>query len=281
MAKTNSNPPKPQTGGNSNGGNVSKPVQPTIKLPRWLLFIPLFLIIFLLPSHHSLASTAALYMWANDGKVSGRTSGNVQMRNGVSRGMGFAAKVLNQFTSNAKAIFSFFQSNWNNLTDAQRLTWNGYTTFTSNRFAVLKKVTGKTAYSQLNINIANVQGTAIVDAPKLGNPAYTALSSLTADASAGTISLAYTTNSDGATTLFFATKPLNAGVYKPSNSSFRMFAEGDTSAAGPIALGTDYVSRFGVITSKAGSKIFLRVVVIDALTGHASIASQIDTYIVP
>lgn len=272
---------KPNTGGSSESGNIARPISPVIKLPRWLMFIPLFLIIFLLPKTATLGQMSYLYIFGNNGKQSGRQSGTVMNRNGTGRSMGFFAKVLNQFTAQAQAIFSFFNSNWNALTDAQRLTWLDYITYSSNRFAESKKVTGKSAYTQLNVNIANVQGTAITNAPKLGSPPYTALSSLSATASTGVINLGYVLNGDGATTLIWATKPLNAGVSKPSTSAFRMFAIGDTSAASPLVLTSSYSNRFGAITSKAGMRIFVRVVVVDATTGQTSIANQIDTVIAP
>ncbi|HMG14045.1 MAG TPA: hypothetical protein VK590_01290 [Saprospiraceae bacterium] len=277
MAKTNESP-KPSTGGDK--GNVTKPVKPRIKLPRFYLSIGLLVLLFLFPFTASASKLSVLYLWADDGKKSGRTSGNVQMRNGRARGMAFFATVLNQYTSAAKSVFAFFNSNWRNLSEPQRLSWLGYMTFVSDRFAKEVKVTGKTAYSQLNINIANVDGTAILLPPIVSAPRYTALNSVTADASAGTVSIDYVMNAEGGTTLIWATKPLSAGVSKPSKSAFRLVSVGDTSAASPLAFGADYVARFGAITSKAGEKIFIRFVVVDAASGLTSIASETQTIIV-
>ena len=278
MSKTVETPkPKPASG----TGNVTKPVRPTITLPRFLFPIIAFILLFFFPVTSTTAKTAMLVIGGDNKKWSGRASGNVYSRNGRIRGMAFFATVLNQFTSAAKAVFSFFNSNWSALTEAERIAWNGYETFTSNRFAESVKITGKTAYTQLNINIANVAGTAIVDPPSFSSPKYTALNSVTADASAGTVSIAYVINPVGGTTLVWATKPLSAGVSKPSKSAFRLVSVADTSAASPLVFGADYVARFGSITNSSGKKIFIRTVVVDPNTGLTSIAAEVSTIIVP
>lgn len=265
------------------GENVSKPVKPVIKLPRYLVPIGMMaftIAMFFFPFTTSASKLGALYLWGNDGKVSGRTGGNVQMRNGRSRGMAFFATVINSFTSAAKAVFAFFNSNWNNLTEDERIGWMGYKTFTSDRFARKVPVTGKTAYVRLNVNISNVGGTALLLPPSKTAPSPTALTTLTATASTGVVKLTYILNADGVTTQVYATKPLSAGVFKPSASAFRLFAIADTSAASPVLLTTDYSDRFGAITGAVGKKIFIRTVTVDAATGLTSIAEAISTIIV-
>lgn len=266
------------------------PVTPTITLPalpkpkrkalfRISLSLSLLALLFLFPITTISSKLSVLYIFANDGLESGRKSGSVQMRNGRQRKMSFFATVLNAYTSAAKAVFAFFNSNWNALTNAQRIAWNGYTTFVSDRFARQVKVTGKTAYVQLNINIANVAGTATTAPPATSSPKYTSITSLATAAGAGTMSLVYVLNAAGATTLLYATRPLSQGVFKPSASEFRLFAVGDTSAASPLSIATAYTGRFGAITGRAGKKIFLRAVVVDATTGLTSIAAEVVSII--
>ncbi len=276
-----------ESGKGSNSGNVSKPVKPEIRRPakRYItaiLGIVALLGLFLFPKIAA-AKYAGLYILGDNGKKSGRESGSVAMRNGRNRQMAFFATTLNAFTSAAKAVFSAFNSAWRGLAESERLTWLGYETFTSDRFARPVKVSGKTAFVQLNVNIANSGGSIIAVAPSKSIPApvYTALTSLTATASTGAISIAYVMNAAGTTTFIWATKPLSAGVSKPSKSAFRLVSIGDTSAASPLSFGADYSGRFGNITGNAGDKIFIRTVVVDNATGLTSIAAEVSTIIVP
>lgn len=281
MAKTNSTETKPQT------GNVSRPVKPEIRKPkpkeRMMLFGLLAFIAWILFPVTSSAKVAMLVIAADDKKFSGRADGNVYLRNGVVRKMAFFGKVLNAFTSAAKAVFANYNSQWRNLTQSQMRTWLNYETFVSNRFANQVKVTGKTAYVQLNVNIANSGGTEIDVAPSkaVTPPTYIALTGLIADASAGTVNITYVINAGAPTAFIYATKPLSAGVFKPSASAFRLVSIGDFTAASPLLFGTDYTNRFGAITGEAGSKIFVRVVNVDSVSGLTSIANEVETVIVP
>ncbi len=269
------------------GGNVSRPVKPEIRIVK-KRFVKMFLSLLVLAivsffTKGIASKTAFLYIMGENGKQSGRKSGSVLMRNGRGRGMAFFATVLNSFTSAAKAVFSFFNSNWRAITEGERLTWLNYEKFVSNRFAQPVKVTGKTAYVQLNVNIANAGGSVIDVAPSklIANPPYTALTGLSADASTGLINISYVLNTSGQTSFIFATKPLSPGISKPSKTAFRLVSLGDFSAASPLLFGADYVTRFGAITGNAGSKIFVRVITCDSLTGLTSIASEVSTIIVP
>ncbi len=269
----------------STKGNVSTPVKPNIIMPKKrmvMAFVAICgLVAMLLFPKATAAKTAMLYIMGDNGKKSGRASGNVYSRNGRIRGMAFFARTLNQFTSAAKAVFSFFNSNYKALTEDQRKTWVGYVKFVSNRFAESVKVAGKTAYTQLNANIANSGGTAIDVAPSdlASAPVYVNLTGVTSSAAAGTVSIAYVLEPTATNAFIYATKPLSPGIEKPSKSAFRLVSLGDFSAASPLAFGADYVNRFGLITSKAGSKIFIRVVNVDNTTGLTSIANQIDSVI--
>lgn len=269
------------------GGNVTRPVQPQIIMPKKrfaMAFLAMLVTLglFLFPKVTA-AKYAMLYIMGDNGKKSGRASGNVYLRNGRMRGMAFFATTLNSFTSLAKSIFAFYSANWKNLTDAERLTWTGFEKFVSNRFAESVKVTGIQAYKALNTNIANSGGTSIDTAPSKSAtaPAYIPLIGAVANASTGNISITYSAYSDASTAFIFATKPLSAGVAKPSKTAFRLVSIGDFTVASPIAFGTDYTNRFGAITSQKGARIFIRVVAVNNTNGLTSIANQISTVIVP
>ncbi len=251
------------------GKNVSKPINPTITKPKRFLLGALMLFVTIFFHKTIAAKTAMLYIMGDNGKKSGRASGNVYSRNGVVRGMGFFAKAFSPFVAVANAIFAFFSSNWKNLTSAQRTAWNNTTYFVSNRFAVVKKLTGHNAYIQLNVNIANAEGTAIDNPPSaaIAKPTYVALTGGSATASTGVVNIAYVPDAGAGTAFIFATKPLSPGISKPSKNAFRLMSIGDFSAASPIIVSSDYTDRFGAITDATGSVIYFRVVVVNPATG--------------
>ena len=208
------------------------------------------------------------YILANDGKLSGRASGNVYMRNGVVRAMAFFAPVRNSFTLAVRSGFASFSSLFRGLTQLQIIAWNAFYYDKSDVFAQKIKVTGKQAYIGLNMNIRQVSGTAIDDAP-LGAVAPSA----TFDVVLTTLSpihvlIGFSLNPDGGTTIVRATRPLSAATLKPQKNDFRIIGVIDTTAIGTNELISKYSAKFGAPVS--GSKIFLTLQSIDSSTGLPS-----------
>src|SRR5262245_32873673 len=138
MAKSKSSKPA-TTGHTSKGKYVAIPINEQIKKLRKLIPLLAFLTgsgiiaYFSLRSHPE--SLCMLYLWANNGKMSGRADGNVYMRNGRTRGFRVPSLVRNAYTSLVRSIFTGFSQAFSNLTSDQILSWDNFSYVKSNRFA--------------------------------------------------------------------------------------------------------------------------------------------------
>ena len=213
----------------------------------------------------------ALYIRDDNGKTSGRTSGNVYMRNGRTRAMAFFAKSITPAALFVKSNFQFLTANFKALNVDEIAAWNAYSFGKSDRFARKINIAGKAAYIALNQNLAQIGASAITLPPTLedGNPAPTILDTITATATLPTLTIGYETNVQGSKTELFATKQLSPAITKPGQSQFRIISIFDTTAAGPFNALPDYTAKFGTLVT--GSKIFFQTKVIDPTTGLPSL----------
>ncbi len=212
----------------------------------------------------------ALYQFANNGLVSGRTGGDVKMRNGRSRGMRVPALVRNTYTGRARGVLSTMSSNWTTvLNAAQRLLWLNYEVSSSDRFGVVHTYKGKTAYVRLNANLSTA-GAVIITAPPVLASAGKAVdfsAALAISAGGATFDINNTANSDGLLTLVYATTSLSAGISRPSKSAYRLIGVASTLVAS-TDIWAAYVAKFGV--PAIGANIFVQVRTIGATTGLSS-----------
>jgi len=218
-------------------------------------------------------SHALLYIFAFDGKMSGRMDGNVLMRNGRGRAFVVPALVRNSYTITARALFSQFSSGYNGLTPAQILAWSEFSMGVSNRMGQAKTIKGKDCYVRLNVNLTLVAGAPITNPPVLvGVTTPITSGTLTATAVTGVVSLAYAPSPTAGTTehLVFATKPLRNSITKPSKSAYRLIGIITSGSATPFVATTAYAAKFGAITGLAGDKIFMSLTAIDNATGQAA-----------
>lgn len=223
---------------------------------------------------------SALYMFSNDGKVSGRTGGDVKMRNGRSRAMAFPALVRNVYTSTARGFFSTFSSRWRTLNEAERTTWLNWSYSTTDRFARPITIKGKSAYVGINTNISNVAGTPINLAPVGATPPNaTIITELAIDLSLTQMNIVYPPNATGGYTLVYATTSLNQSISRPSQSAFRLIGIVDTSAASPANIWAAYILKFGIPVRD--SKVFIQLKSIDFGTGLSSAITQADGVVAP
>jgi len=244
----------------SEGGNVSKPIKgyPTKVLKEVQLFV------------------FALYQFANDGLVSGRTGGDVKMRNGRSRKMTVPALVRNAYTSVARGLLSTISANWNLLlTDNQRREWRGFSFQTANRFGVMKTYTGKLAYVRCNTLLVYSGQTPIVNPPASNTaPQSNILYSLDVDLTATKMWLDYFPIDTGSFVLVYASKPLNVGISRPSQSQLRLIGVIDTTVTGPADLWTEYTAKFGV--PALGQRVFVQTKTVRDSAGIPSAITAID-----
>lgn len=238
----------------SEGENVAKPIKYGV-VKRIELFV------------------LALYQFANDGLVSGRTGGDVKMRNGRSRKMTVPALVRNRATQGARSILSNISSLWNTLTVGEIASWNNYFLTASNRFGVKQIVKGKSAFVRVNANLTYIGlGTTIL--PTYGTTVEAVeLSGVIAIADTS-MNLHYTPVSGHSTGLIYATRNFSTGTSRPSQSAFRLIGTGDFTSPSPISIGTLYTAKFGSYPS--GARIFVQVRNIDMDGGLGSPITQVD-----
>lgn len=218
----------------------------------------------------------ALYQFANDGKVSGRTGGNVMMRNGRSRAMTVPALVRNSYTSFVRSTFAGFSSGFRLLTPEQIIGWNNYKVYISNRFGVPTKISGKAAYVRLSCLLANIGHDAYADAPVGAiNPLPTILGD--ASITSATFSQVFTLNPDGKDTLLYATACVNASISRPSQSAFRLIGKIDARSSSPANIYALYVAKFGAPI--ATTKIFIQSKAVAESSGLPSAISQSEAIV--
>lgn len=220
-------------------------------------------------------STAMLYLIADNGKKSGRADGNVYMRNGRIRGFKVPAYVSNAYTSIARTNLSGLSSAWNALTDAQRSSWiNVDFIFKSNRFGQPVAVRGKELFVSCNTNLLNagqaIISTFITDAVSI---ALTSFSGSGATG-AGTMLINFTATPlpAGMNLLLYATAPQRAGIYRPSQSKYRLIDALPPATASGASIQAAYLAKFG--QPVAGDKVFIRAVIVNSLNGRASAQSD-------
>lgn len=232
-------------------------------------------------NHASGACEAVLYLFANNGRVSGRMGGDVKMRNGRSRGFTVPSLVRNAYTSAARSLFAGLSSSFRSLSPSEIASWNNALGFSiSDRFAQVHTLKGKQLYISLNSNLSNTGQPLITVAPIptgiLPLPDQTLTGSTV---STDTLLLG---SSVGAVpplqnVLVYATAPLNAGISRPSQSAFRLIRVVSTPTALPVELIADYTAKFGSIV--AGSKIFVQTISVNETTGEASAITQTVTLV--
>jgi hypothetical protein len=175
------------------------------------------------------------------------------------------------YQQNARYLLSNFSKAWSGLTLAQIAAWNAaVSAFAKNdRLGNLRNPTGKNLYVKLNVNLANVGGSAITDPPV--PPALSEITGLAVTSTApGTVAIAWTSGAvpTAENWIVEATKNTNAGKLFVK-SLFRIIGVIAPAATSPSAQGTNYVAKFGNLTS--GQRITIRITQIDNTTGVAGI----------
>jgi len=170
---------------------------------------------------------------------------------------------------------------WRGLTQSQRNAWNAAVTdfARTDIFGDLKNPSGFNLHNRLNINLLRT-GQSILTLPPAPAPVVDILlDSVTATASTGDISMIFTPAGTADSDIVIrGTAPLSAGV-NFVKSELRDFNVIGSSNPSPESLGVDYTARFGAITGKAGSKIFIETVAIDRTTGLAGVPQIVSAII--
>lgn len=222
-----------------------------------------------------------LYQFANNGKLSGRASGNVYARNGRVRGMTVPKLVQNSNTQRVRSMFGTNSSSFRHLTADEIRAWNAASGFaTVDRFGNEVNLTGKTLFVSLNQNLKLVGAPAITAPPiPVGVIGLTELVPQP-DASAGDFIIDFTATPVPANSamLISATAPVSPTITRPGRSAFRDVAVKPAATATGFDLWNDYISRFGI--PKVGTRIFVRAIIVSTVTGQASASIVADAIVV-
>jgi hypothetical protein len=94
------------------------------------------------------------------------------------------------------------------------------------------------------------------------------ITSVTIDASAGTVAVVYTGTLLSESLVFSMTAPVSAGNNRLTSVKSRLKQLPATQSGSPLALGTDYTTRVGTITGAAGLKVGYTVEIISETNGQ-------------
>lgn len=202
-----------------------------------------------------------------NGSVHSRNRSGAYMRNKVTPvnpQTVYQTAVRNRMTGRAQA--------WRGLAQSARDAWNAAVSNfqKTNIFGQQRTPSGINLYNKLNINLLNI-GEAVITTPPLPS-SVESLSSLSvaADDSANTVIITFAPAISAASKMLLeATEPLSAGIGF-AKSQFRQIAVLTSADVSPHNASTAYSAKFGS-TPIEGSKIFVRLSVVDVATGIAGI----------
>ena len=171
---------------------------------------------------------------------------------------------------NARGILGALSTQWSQLTEAQRLSFNNAVQDFSRTdiFGDVRNPSGINLYVKLNANLINTGQAQITAAPAKEEIIFSAINTITMDVSGQTGSIALADESlDGATVLIFATPTLTNGTrfvknrlraigFAEVNSDLITFGSAYTSKFGAFALGANIVVGFRVITATGQASTF-------------------------
>ncbi len=203
--------------------------------------------------------------------LSGRIGGNVYQKNGIKRNFANPGVFLTPAAGRSKGLFSLQQTLFAALSVTIQKAWNAYGFTYINRFAKVKALRGRSAFTRLNVNLTNSGQGTITTPPVSLLPADPLLRGIIiADSSVHSLKMGYVPNTNAGQVLVYATAPVRHSILKPTSRMLKLIGVFDGTAASPVTLTTEYDAVFGVnAVAGIGMSIFIQVVTISA-TGNAS-----------
>lgn len=166
-------------------------------------------------------------------------------------------------------------SGWRGLTQAQRDSWNSAAPSfpQQDNLGQTITLTGAQLYARCNANLLLIGGSAITTAPTPASFAVLALGALSATASTGVFTAAFTPTPvpTGFNLVVKCSAPVSAGKSFVGNSAFRYIQNVAPAGTSPVTLTSAYATVFGAMTGKAGQKIFIKIYLVQASSGLAGI----------
>lgn len=207
------------------------------------------------------------------GKVSGnvfsKNKGGAIVRNRVTP---INRRSANQ--QNQRQQLAALAASWRGLTEEQRVGWNAASPNfpQSDNLGQTIFLSGEQLYIRCNLNLILIGESQITDAPTPTSFDVLGFTSLSPDASAGTIGLAFTpTVPAGFTMVVRATAPYSAGKSFVPQSAFRFIDAIAAAQTSPQAIGPQYVAVHGAITGATGQKIAVEMFLVENASGLAGI----------
>jgi len=163
---------------------------------------------------------------------------------------------------------------WRGLSEAERLSWNNSSPSfpQTDNLGQTIFLTGEQLFIRCNANLVLIGEPQITSAPTPTSFDVLSFTSLTADASAGTLSLAFApTVPAGYQMVVRATAPVSPGKSFIPKSAFRYVTAIAAAQTSPQAIGAAYVAVFGAITNSVDQKIFIELYLMEEASGLAGI----------
>lgn len=211
--------------------------------------------------------------------ISGKLGGNIYSRN---KGGAYVKQWVSPINPNTPAQsltrqrFSDLSNDWKGLTQTQRDTWNSAAPNfpIKDRLGETIVLSGQQLYMKFNRNLqsAGLSPISVAPAPKVvANPQFGAVT-----VAPGAFEVGFTPDPLGAGDYLVieATAVKSAGVNFVSRSSFKQVFVAPAAAVSPADILAEYDAIFGSGSLQTGSKVFLRMRIVDRTTGIASDSIQ-------
>lgn len=203
--------------------------------------------------------------------ASGKLGGHVFSKNKAGSYMRTKVTPLNPKTAAQMAIrgiFAGISSAWSGLTAAQRSTFLDKVADYSktNIFGDSNNPTGKALFQRLNQNLVITGQTQVTTCPSPIAVPFANATGAAGAATGQTLALTLAGLTTGSKLIVFATPSMSQGTQFVKNK-LRMLGTFPGAAAGPVAIGPKYITKFGALV--AGSNVVIGVRVVNA-QGQAS-----------
>ena len=183
--------------------------------------------------------------------------------------------------SETRQRFADLSNDWKGLTDAQRLTWIA----AAPNFPQVDRVgntiylSGQGLYMKMNRNLQTARQSTITVAPAPKVVASPFFTTVTVDSS--TFSVGYTPDPLGTNDnlIIECSRVVSAGKKFAGRSSFKLVAVVAGTTISPADIFALYNVIFGAGSLQAGSKVFIRLKIVDGLTGITSDSLQ-DSFVI-
>lgn len=227
------------------------------------------------------------------GSINKQAGGHTFTKNNVVRRRVIPVNPQSEAQQAVRSAFSYLTTAWSEtLTEAQRGAWE--TARTSSYYQKQDTLNGvsrpfgssKDLFIAMNVNY--LLGANLIDSPTvtfLTPDPPSALDSITAvgvaiDASSQTVALTYTGTWSGEVGYIKMTPPVSAGNMKASTVNTKSRIIGEDFGSSPVALGSDFTSKFGALTGTTGKKVFWELYGVNNTTGKARLIASGSTVVV-